>query len=224
MGREEHCKQISLAFVGSARIVWTTLGLPPLTAPVLSLSTLLRLQVALQGNCLKRALGCVHFPGLSPGSGSWVLHKGPGSVGPAFCALPDPSSSCDQVFGGRTLPRWVVHLITSLLPTTRFSGCPVGLPSQVCCVSPLGCSSLAATLLVDVNHPRSQEDLVSNWEPAHTLVDDAVSGAEIAPCLPALAVSYLPLCLLQVRASLQPASSSLDSLSPFCSASGPAAS
>ena len=68
------------------------------------------------------------------------------------------------------------------------------------------------TLLVDVNRSGSQEDLVSNWEPAHTLVDDAVSGAEIAPCLPALAVSYLPLCLLQVRASLQPASSSLDSL------------
>ena len=26
-------------------------------------STLLRLQVALQGDCLKRTLGCVHFPG-----------------------------------------------------------------------------------------------------------------------------------------------------------------
>ena len=225
MGREEHCKQISPACVGSVCSVWATLDLPLLMACVLSWSTLLRLQVALQGNYLKWALGCMHFPGLNcSGSSSRVLHKGPGSVGPAFCALPDPSSSCDQVFGGRTLPRWVVHLITSLLPTTRFSGCPVGLPSQVCCVSPLGCSSLAATLLVDVNHPRSQEDLVSNWEPAHTLVDDAVSGAEIAPCLPALAVSYLPLCLLQVRASLQPASSSLDSLSPFCSASGPAAS
>ena len=35
-----------------------------LMACVLSQSILLRLQVALQGNCLKRALGCVHFPGL----------------------------------------------------------------------------------------------------------------------------------------------------------------
>ena len=35
------------------------------------------------------ALGCMHFPGLSrSGSGSWVLHKGTDSVGPAFCALP----------------------------------------------------------------------------------------------------------------------------------------
>ena len=39
--------------------------------------------------------------------------------------------------------------------------------------------------------------MVSNWEPAHSLVEDAVSGAEIAPCLPALAVVSLPLCLWQ---------------------------
>ena len=43
--------------------------------------------------------------------------------------------------------------------------------------------------------PGSQEDLVSNWEPAHSLVEDAVSGALIAPCFPALAVACLPLCL-----------------------------
>ena len=52
---------------------------------------------------------------------------------------------------------------------------------------------MAGTLLVDVNHPGSQEDLVSNWEPAHNLVEDAVSGVEIAPCLPALAVACLQL-------------------------------
>ena len=34
-----------------------------------------------------------------------------------------------------------------------------------------------------------QEDVVSTWEPAHNLVEDAISGAKIAaaPCLPALA-------------------------------------
>ena len=37
----------------------------------------------------------------------------------------------------------------------------------------------------------------SNWEPAHSLVEDAISVAEIAPCLPALAVAFLPLCLQQ---------------------------
>ena len=48
------------------------------------------------------------------------------------------------------------------------------------------------TLPADVNRPGSQEDLVSNWEPARSLVEDAVSGAEFAPCLPALAVARLP--------------------------------
>ena len=56
---------------------------------------------------------------------------------------------------------------------------------------------MAATLLVDVKHPGSQEDLVSNWEPTYFLVEDAVSGAEIAPCLLALAVTHLPLYLQQ---------------------------
>ena len=75
--------------VGSAHSVWTTLGLPPLTVCVLSPSTLLRLQIALQGNCPKRALGFVHFPGLScSGLGFQILHKGTNSVGHAFCALP----------------------------------------------------------------------------------------------------------------------------------------
>ena len=48
---------------------------------------------------------------------------------------------------------------------------------------------------MDVNRPESQEDLVSNWEPAHSLVEDAISRAEIviAPCLLALAVASLPL-------------------------------
>ena len=56
-------------------------------------------------------------------------------------------------------------------------------------------SPLAATLLVDVNRPGSQEDLVSNWEPACSLVEDAISGAKFAPCLPALAVACLTPCL-----------------------------
>ena len=55
------------------------------------------------------------------------------------------------------------------------------------------------TLPADVNHPGSQ---VSNWEAAHSLVEDAVSDAEIAaaPCLPALSVACLPLCLWGWRA------------------------
>ena len=64
-------------------------GFAPAQAFVLSQSTLFRLQVALQGNCPKQALGFVHFSGLSCSvSGSWVLHKGIDSIGSAFCALP----------------------------------------------------------------------------------------------------------------------------------------
>ena len=47
-GRQEHCKQISVVCVGSAHSVRATLGLFLLMACVLSWSTLLRLQVALQ--------------------------------------------------------------------------------------------------------------------------------------------------------------------------------
>ena len=89
LGKEEHFKQISLACVGSAHSVWATLALLPFTACVLSRSTLFRFQVALQGNFLKQALGCIHFPGLRcSGSCSQILHKGTDLVGPAFCALP----------------------------------------------------------------------------------------------------------------------------------------
>ena len=81
--------QTSITGMWGVLSVWATLCLPSLMACVLSWSTLLRLQVALQGNCLKQALGCVHFPGLShSGSGSPVLHTRADSVGLVFGALP----------------------------------------------------------------------------------------------------------------------------------------
>ena len=128
--------------VGSARSVWATLGLPPLTVCVLSWSTLLRLQVALQGNSLKRALGCVHFPGLScSGSGSWVLHKCTDLVGHAFCVL--PRSEQLRWHAEHTLHRWSVSLITSPVLAAWFPGCTAGAQSQGCHVPPLGSWSLA---------------------------------------------------------------------------------
>ena len=100
-GREEHCKQMSLACVGRTCSVPATLVLPPLPTRVLSLSTLLRLQAALQGAGSK----LLHFPGLSrSGSGSQVHHKGAHSAGPAFCAFPSLRSSGSQELDERTLP------------------------------------------------------------------------------------------------------------------------
>ena len=159
-------------------------------------STLLRLQVALQGNCPKKALGFMHFQGLScSGSGSPVLHKGTDLVGPVFCALPRSEQlRWPGAWGAHCPSGWCI-LITSLVPPAQFPGCTARALSQVCRVSPLESWSLAATLLADVNHPGSQEDLVSNWEPAYSLVEDAISGGKISPCLLALAVACLPLCL-----------------------------
>ena len=85
MGREGRCKQITLA---CAHSVSATLGLPSLMVCVLSLSTLLRLWVALPGT-LRLAVGCMHFAGLSSsGSGTWIVLRGADSVGPEFSALP----------------------------------------------------------------------------------------------------------------------------------------
>ena len=60
--REEHCKQISLACVGNACSVWTTLGLPQLTA----------------------ARAFQVYTAQAPGCSAGVLSK----VGPEFHALP----------------------------------------------------------------------------------------------------------------------------------------
>ena len=88
-----------------------------------------------------------------------------------------------------------VHFITSPVSATQFPGCVA--TSQVCHVSLLGSWSLAATLLMDVNCPGSQEDLVSDWEPDCSLVGDAISGAKFAHFLPALVGTRLPPCLQQ---------------------------
>ena len=88
-GEGETLQRNITGMLRSVHSVWATLGLPLLTACMLYLSTLLRLQVALQGNFLKQALGFVHFPGLShTHSSSGVLHKGTNPFGPALFALP----------------------------------------------------------------------------------------------------------------------------------------
>ena len=153
VGREEYCKQISLACVGSARSVWATLGLPPLTACVLSWSTLLRLQVALQGNCLRQALGCMHFPGLSrSGSGSWVLHKSTDSVGLAFHALPR-SEQLRQPGAWQThspqvqcvlSPPWSSRLVSWVLSRSAVSGVPCVSSGEL--ITPLFCEWASSAL------------------------------------------------------------------------------
>ena len=155
---------------------------PSSRRPVLPGSTPPRLQVALQGPCPKPALHFVHFPGRSP-AGSRILRKG---TDVHFVPFPGPSSSGDQVLGECTVPSGLCIFVTALVPATQFPGCAARALSQVFCASPLGSWSQAATLLADVNHPGSQEDVVRNWEPARGSVQDAlmVSGRGCRSPLP----------------------------------------
>ena len=186
MGRLEHCKQISLACVGSACSDLATLGLSALMVCVLSQSTLLRLQVALQGNCLRWALACVHFPGIShSGSGSWVLHKGTDSVGPAFCAL---------------LRSQQLRRPGAWLPLLR-CGASYHLPHSSCLVSRVHrlrcavCLFWGADLWLLPSRQMSsiQDRLVGNWEPAHSLLVDPSLGLSLP--LSGSGCHHLPPCL-----------------------------
>ena len=154
------------------------------------------------GNCLRQALGCVHFPGLSrSGSGSQVLLKGADSVGPAFCDLPRSEQlRRPGAWRAQSPPGGGCVLSPSLLLGFLGKTC---VPSQVCAVSLLGSWSLAATLLADVDHPESQEVLVSN-KACLQFGRGCLSGAMIAPFWLRLPP---PACLQRGLAGLQPASS-----------------
>ena len=95
---------MSLACVGSAHRAWATLGLPQFVAAVLSRSTLLRLQSAVQGavhsgpcvSCPSQVSAHVQVLGYSLRAQTWL--------GMHFVPFPGQSSSGDQVPGERTVP------------------------------------------------------------------------------------------------------------------------
>ena len=99
VGREGHSKQITLA---CARNASATLRLPPLTACVASLPTLLRLQVAARGTiCGRPWAACT-----SQVQATQVQALGQSSevqtrLGLHFVPFLGPSSSGDEVFGER---------------------------------------------------------------------------------------------------------------------------
>ena len=130
-GREEHCKKISLACVGSACsecmdhtgfalahsmcafLVYTAQA-PGCSAGVLS----------------EVGTGLRALPRPKPlGSGSRALHKAQTQLGLRFVSFPGPSSRGDQVLCECTLPEWGVRLIASL------SQPPGNATSDVLCVS-----------------------------------------------------------------------------------------
>ena len=125
MGSKESCKQMSLVCVAVLAVYGPHWVCPNSLQCVLFGSTLLRLQVALQGCCPKWALHFVHFPGVCcSGSGSRVLCKGTDLVGRAFCAL----SRSEQL---RCPGAWRVH--TPLVAGASYHlPCPSHSVSWVC--------------------------------------------------------------------------------------------
>ena len=105
-----------------------------------------------------------------------------------------PSSSGEQVLGDSTFPSGLCILSPPWSQPLHFLGAPCerSLRSAVYLSS--------GELISGCNPPggcqpsRIQENFVSNWETSHSLMEDDVFWAEIAPCLPALAVTWLPLC------------------------------
>ena len=157
MGKEEHCKQISLACVGSALSVWATLGLPPLGVCAFPVYT-------------AQAPGCSSGDLSKAGTGLGALPRskllrfrfsgtpqGTDSVGSAFGALPRSEQLSRPSAWGAHSPQVGSASYHLPIPVAGFPGCAAGELSQVCHVSPLGSWSPAAALLVDVNSPGSQE-------------------------------------------------------------------
>ena len=110
-----------------------------------------------------------------------------------FCALPRSKQLRQPAAWLAHCSRWAVHL--NHLPRPSCLVSRVHCKSTVSGVPCVSSGELISGCKAPVNCSGSQEDLVSNWEPAYSLVEDAISGGKISPCLLALAVARLPLCL-----------------------------
>ena len=181
--------------MGSARSVWTTLGLPQLKAACASW------------------VSTAQAPGCSAGE----LSK----VSPVFHPLPRSNSLRFSGTPQGYRLGWACVLCPSQVREAQVTRCLVSTLSTdgQCILSPplsqllgfLGaqqehrlrcamCLLWGADLwlrpswqMSTVRDPR--KTWLATWEPAHCLLEDAISGAKIARCLLALAVTCLPLCL-----------------------------
>ena len=123
VGREEHCKQISLACVGSARSVWATLDLP--SSRRVCFPSL---------HCSGSRLLCGELSEVGPGlhalprskllrfsfSGTPQRHR----LGWAcvLCLSQVRAAQVTRCLASTLAPSWRLHLIPSPIPATQFYG------------------------------------------------------------------------------------------------------
>ena len=218
MGREEHSKHISLVCVGSARSVWTTVDLPQLMAACAFL-----VYTAQVSGCSAGALSKAHavFCALPRSellkfrfSGTSQEHR----LGWACVLCPSQVRAAHQVRGAPTVPGGSCILIISPVPAAREHH----LRCAVCLLWGADLRLRPSWRMSTIQEPRktwlATGSLLSVWWRM------LVSGAEVgvAPCLPALAVTHLPLCLLRQGRSLYAADQlSFGIHSILCSLRGP---
>ena len=186
---------------GAARSEWTTLGLSKLTVCAFWFYTVQDAGCS-AGHCPKRALGFMHFSGLTySGSGSRVLRvlcKGTDSVGRAFCALPRSEQLTRPGAWSVDSPRWAIHL-------NHLSG----LRCAMCLLWGADLRLQLSWQMSTIQDPRKMwlttGGLLTVWW--RMPVSEAEIGA--APCHLALAVTHLPLFLWQGGDYMQLASSPL---------------
>ena len=130
---EGHFKQISLA---CAHSVSATLGLPPLTAYVLSQSTLLRSRLLCR-EMSEMGPELYALPRSKPLRFSFSGIPQRRRLGWACVLCPSQvlAAQVTRCLASAVAPRYGLQLSSSPVPATRFSRCTTGAPSQVCHVS-----------------------------------------------------------------------------------------
>ena len=172
-GGRSTAKKITLACVGSACSVWTTLGLPPLTG-----TFAFWVYTAQAPGCSEEELSKA-VPGFPALPRSKLLRFRFWSA-PQGHRLGWACISCASQVWAAQATKCLVSALSQVSCLNHLPSPGGRLPwgtaralSQVCCVSALRSWSQGETFLADVNHLGSQEDVVSNKEPAHSLVEDA---------------------------------------------------
>ena len=139
VGRDEHCKQISLACVGSALNV-LTIRFAPAHGVCAFLVYTAQAPCCSAGELSKVGLGCMHIPGLSHSRFRFSGTPQRCILGWAcvLCPFQFQAAQATRCLVSTLSPDGAVCLITSPIPAAWFPGFLVKALSQVCCVSPLG--------------------------------------------------------------------------------------